>query len=198
MEVLKLPDTSFDKPKPTNLTGNPNEKSEFTLYSNRSKEDLPQNGVRFKAAVSGNNSKNDNEVPSFDSTFKADYPKNSMIAEIARRENEGNEQKTQNISLAPYSLDNVSSTLDKYEPLDALKDLTVPSLDFIDIIDDIKNKDYISAYYDYTKIWTAMDGEKLDLFNISLGSVANDAGTITSKLDAINPYKVDIYFTIRR
>ncbi len=90
MEVLKLPDTSFDNPKPTNLIHNPNEKSEFTLYSNRSKEDLPKNGVRFKAAVSGNNSKNDNEEPSFDSTFKADYPKNSMIAEIARRESEKN------------------------------------------------------------------------------------------------------------
>lgn len=45
----------------------------------------------------------------------------------------------------------------------------------------------------YTKIWTAMEGN-----GISLATVANDAGTATSKLDAINPYKVDIYFTIRR
>ena len=43
-----------------------------------------------------------------------------------------------------------------------------------------------------------MEGEKFNPFRISLGTLANDFGTITSKLDTINPYKVDIYFTIRR
>ena len=68
-------------------------------------------------------------------------------------------------------------------------------------IDDIKynvdgTKDisvHLSDTYDYTKIWTAMDRN-----GISLATVANDAGTVSSKFDAINPYKVDIYFTIRR
>ncbi len=57
---------------------------------------------------------------------------------------------------------------------------------------------HITDNYDYTKIWTSMEGEKFSPFRISLGTLANDFGTITSKLDAINPYKVDIYFTIRR
>ena len=52
--------------------------------------------------------------------------------------------------------------------------------------------------YDFTKIWTAMNEEKLDFSKISFGSVANDLGTFTTKYDAINPYNVDIYFTIRR
>lgn len=43
-----------------------------------------------------------------------------------------------------------------------------------------------------------MEGDKFNPLNWSFGNVANDFGTITSKLDAINPYEVDIYFTIRR
>ena len=74
-------------------------------------------------------------------------------------------------------------------------------------VDDIKyNSDgtkdisvHLHDTYDYTKIWTAMDGDEFAPFKkISLGSIANDAGTISSKLDAINSYEVDIYFTIRR
>ena len=57
---------------------------------------------------------------------------------------------------------------------------------------------HISDNYDYTKIWTSMDGKEFSPSRISLGTIANDMGTITSKIDAINPYKVDIYFTIRR
>ena len=57
---------------------------------------------------------------------------------------------------------------------------------------------HIADNYDYTKIWTSMQNEKFSPSKISFGTVANDLGTITSKLDAINPYKVDIYFTIRR
>ena len=52
---------------------------------------------------------------------------------------------------------------------------------------------HISDNYDYTKIWTMMDGK-----GISLGSIANDFGTVSTWLDAINSYKVDIYLTIRR
>lgn len=57
---------------------------------------------------------------------------------------------------------------------------------------------HITDNYDYTKIWTSMQGEEFSPFRISPGTLANDLGTTTSKLDAINPYKVDIYFTIRR
>lgn len=52
--------------------------------------------------------------------------------------------------------------------------------------------------YDFTKIWTAMNGGKLDFTKMDFGSFANDLGTITSKMDAINPYDIDIYLTIRR
>lgn len=73
-------------------------------------------------------------------------------------------------------------------------------------IDNIKNnpdgtKDiyvHLSDTYDYTEITTSMSGKELDLFNISLGSLANDAATVSTKFDSINPYKIDIYFTIRR
>ena len=57
---------------------------------------------------------------------------------------------------------------------------------------------HISDNYDYTQIWTSMEGKEFSPSRISLGTLANDLGTITSKFDAINPYKVDIYFTIRR
>ena len=77
-----------------------------------------------------------------------------------------------------YSIHGCSLEIDdiKYNP-DGTKDISV----------------HLSDTYDYTKIWTVMDDK-----GISLATVANDAGTITSKLDSINPYKVDIYFTIRR
>lgn len=58
---------------------------------------------------------------------------------------------------------------------------------------------HASDAYDFTQIWTYM-GEKneFDKSRVSLGTIANDAGTITTKLDALNPYNVDVYFTIRR
>lgn len=52
--------------------------------------------------------------------------------------------------------------------------------------------------YDYTEILTFMDEKKYTPLNFSLGSFANDMGTITSQMDALNPYEIDIYFTIRR
>ena len=57
---------------------------------------------------------------------------------------------------------------------------------------------HLNDTYDYTEILTSMNKKDLDLFNISFGSLANDAATISSKFDAINSYDVDIYFTIRR
>ncbi len=58
---------------------------------------------------------------------------------------------------------------------------------------------HASDAYDFTQIWTYM-GEKneFDKSRVGLGTIANDAGTITTKLDALNPYNVDVYFTIRR
>jgi metal-sulfur cluster biosynthetic enzyme len=89
-----------------------------------------------------------------------------------------------------------SSTLDRYEVPDALKDVFLPEIGILDL-----GKDYsvhITDNYDYTKIWTSMEVKNFNPFRFSLGTLANDFGTITSKLDAINPYEVDIYFTIRR
>ena len=57
---------------------------------------------------------------------------------------------------------------------------------------------HITDTYDYTKIITAMEGEDFNRSIVSIGTLANDFGTISTKLDAINPYKVDIYFTVRR
>ena len=70
----------------------------------------------------------------------------------------------------------------------------------VEIIDISHNNDntrnvsiHISDEYDYTKIWTNMDGK-----GVSLATVANDAGVVSTWIDAINPYHVDIYLTIRR
>ena len=52
--------------------------------------------------------------------------------------------------------------------------------------------------YDYTEILTFMGEKKGTPFNLSLGSFANDMGTMTTQMDALNPYEIDIYFTIRR
>lgn len=44
-----------EQSKMTSLIGDPNKKAGFSLYSNRSNENPPKTGVRFKAAMSGNN-----------------------------------------------------------------------------------------------------------------------------------------------
>ena len=69
----------------------------------------------------------------------------------------------------------------------------------IDILDVIPQPDgtkeitvHISDTYDFTKIWTLMNGNK-----VGLGELANDAGVVSTLIDAINPYKVDVYFTIK-
>ena len=65
---------------------------ETSLYSNRSKENLPKNGVRFKAETSGNTTTN-KTVPDLDSIAKKIPPKYSIAAELQRREKEKNSQK---------------------------------------------------------------------------------------------------------
>ncbi len=52
--------------------------------------------------------------------------------------------------------------------------------------------------YNFTEIWTSMDGNEIAPFKISKGTVANDFGTITTKYDALNPFEVTIYLTVRR
>ena len=82
-----------------------------------------------------------------------------------------------------FSINNCNFYIDNIEyNTDGTKDITV----------------HINDTYDFTKIWSAMEDAEFDPLKWSFGGVANDFGTITSKLDAINPYKVDIYFTIRR
>ncbi len=50
----------------------------------------------------------------------------------------------------------------------------------------------VTDNYDYTKIWTAMGGR-----GISLGTIANDAGTVTTKFDALNEFPISINLKVR-
>ena len=70
---------------------------ETSLYSNRSKENLPKTGVRFKAETSGNTTTN-KTVPDFDSIAKKIPPKYSIAAELQRQEKEKNNQQFNNVS----------------------------------------------------------------------------------------------------
>ena len=69
----------------------------------------------------------------------------------------------------------------------------------MDIVDIKKNGDgtkdvtvHINDRYDFTKITSFRKNGP------SFGTIANDAALFSSWIDSINPYQVDIYFTVRR
>lgn len=69
----------------------------------------------------------------------------------------------------------------------------------MEIADIKKNEDgtkditvHINDRYDFTKITSIKKGGP------SFGTIANDAALFASWIDSINPYQVDIYFTVRR